>query len=413
LIYLEELLKSVGILESDKFEYQLTRTHPDTNDLEVIYGQPSLTGFVSSHFEISVPNGEWFLQVNDKTISGRAPLQDLNIIIALVLSLGCSTSLFLLMKQPIKLTELVENKTAQLEKMALSDSLTGLANRYEFERQAERLLLSAKHEGLEHVLCYMDLDQFKVINDTCGHVAGDELLRQLCQVLRKTFRNNDLLCRMGGDEFGLLIENCSLESAEHIVESIHGAVQGFLFIWRDRIFRVGISIGITSINKDVKDMAELLSGADAACYIAKDSGRNRIHTHYSDDAQIVQQRDEMRWVAKIHHALEKNRFRLYAQPIVSLNSDTGVGYELLIRMQDDHDNLIMPGAFLPSAEHYNLMEQLDRWTIKSALKALASAPDFMAKTHYFSINLSGQLLSNTKFLNFIVEEIKANSIDGS
>ncbi len=284
LIYLNELLRTAGIQENNKFEYRLARIHPDTGKTEVIYGHQSLTGLVSSQFKINVPNGEWLLQLRDKTLSSQTPLYYFGIFIALVLALTCSISLFTLMKQPRLLTKLVENKTAQLERMALFDSLTGLANRYEFERQAERLLLSAKHENQEHVLCYMDLDQFKVINDTCGHVAGDELLRQLCQVLKNNVRKSDTLCRMGGDEFGLLIENCALEDAKHIVEFIHVAVQGFRFIWKDKTFQIGISIGMANIDKNVQELTDLISRADAACYKAKGSGRNRIHTFFSDSA---------------------------------------------------------------------------------------------------------------------------------
>ncbi len=298
--------------------------------------------------------------------------------------------------------------TEQLSFQASHDILTGLINRREFESRAERVLSTIYHEKSEHALCFMDLDQFKVINDTCGHVAGDELLRQLGDLLQSTVRKRDTLARLGGDEFGVLIEHCSLEQAQRIAETIQEAVKNFHFIWDGQHFHIGISIGLVSINPSVQNLTELLSQADAACYMAKDLGRNRIQVYYPDDAELVLRHGEVQWVARINNALEENKLCLYAQPIIQLNSSIGVKqhYELLLRMEDDEGGIILPGAFLPAAERYNLTEIIDAWVVKNAFRLLSTNKQFVDKLHFLSINLSGPSLTNEGFLDYIISQLK-------
>ncbi len=299
----------------------------------------------------------------------------------------------------------------KLSYQASHDELTGLINRAEFERRAERFLSINQQEKGEHALCFIDLDQFKVINDTCGHIAGDELLRQLGKVLKKAVRRGDTLARLGGDEFGVLVEHCSLDQSQRVARELQNAVQEFQFSWEGQSFRVGASIGLVAINETTPNLTELLKQADAACYMAKDLGRNRIHTYHPDDAELAQRHGEMQWVARINQALEQNRFCLHAQAIVSLAGSTERHYELLLRMLDEKGEIIPPGAFLPAAERYNLIEQLDAWVIKNALTLLAAHPDFVKQVHFITINLSGPSLASSAFLASIISQLEVYGIE--
>lgn len=299
----------------------------------------------------------------------------------------------------------------KLSYQASHDELTGLINRGEFERRAERLLSTIQQERGEHALCFMDLDQFKVINDTCGHIAGDELLRQLGKVLQKVVRRRDTLARLGGDEFGVLVEHCSLDQAQRVARDLQQAVQNFQFSWEGQPFRVGASIGLVAINETTPDLTELLKQADAACYMAKDLGRNRIHTYHPEDTELAQRHGEMQWVARINQALEHNRFCLYAQAIVPLGSSTDQHYEFLLRMLDEKGGIIPPGAFLPAAERYGLIEQLDAWVIKNAFTLLTAHPGFVKRVHFITINLSGPSLTSGAFLASIISQLNEYGIE--
>ncbi len=301
----------------------------------------------------------------------------------------------------------------ELNYQASHDSLTGLINRSEFERRAERLI-STFQEGQEnHALCFMDLDQFKVINDTCGHVAGDQLLRQLSQLLQGAVRKRDTLARLGGDEFGALIEHCSLDQAQRVASSLERVMEDFKFTWEGHTFPVGASIGLVAINEFTPNLTELLRQADAACYMAKDLGRNRIHVYTPEDKELALRRGEMQWVARINHALEKDQFCLYAQLIAPLNNSDHRHYEMLLRMIDDDGDIIPPGAFLPSAERYDLIGKLDRWVIANALSLLAENPAFVEEIHFVSINLSGQSVTSEDFLDFIIAQLKETGIEAN
>ena len=299
----------------------------------------------------------------------------------------------------------------KLSYQASHDALTSLINRSEFECRAERLLSNVEHGKNEHALCFMDLDQFKLINDSCGHIAGDELLRQISQLLGTVVRHRDTLARLGGDEFGVLMEYCSLEQAQRVANALLQAVQDFQFSWDGQSFRVGVSIGLVAINETTPSLTELMKQADAACYMAKDLGRNRIHTYHPEDTEIAQRHGEMQWVNRIKQALEQNRFCLYAQAIAPLNGSHDQHYELLLRMKDEEGKIIPPGAFLPAAERYNLIEQLDAWVVNNAITLLSSHPEFLDQVHFISINLSGPSLTNGKFLDSIISQIKTARIE--
>jgi diguanylate cyclase (GGDEF)-like protein len=302
---------------------------------------------------------------------------------------------------------------ARLRYQASHDALTGLFNRHEFERRAKRLISTSQNDKKEHALCFMDLDQFRVVNDTCGHIAGDELLRQLGQVIQDAMRNSDILARLGGDEFGILMENCTENQAHRAVTELQNAIQDFQFSWHRNSFRIGVSIGLVAISETTSSLTELLKQADAACYMAKDLGRNRIHVYQPEDTQIAQRHGEMQWVTRINQALEESRYTLYAQNIVPLNKSTDKQYELLLRMVGEDGNIISPDSFLRAAERYDLMHKLDAWVVAKALVTLASNPAFVEQIQFISINLSGQSITSDKFLDSVIAQIKELRIEAS
>ncbi|MDH3688875.1 MAG: EAL domain-containing protein [Gammaproteobacteria bacterium] len=306
-------------------------------------------------------------------------------------------------KAHAELEKRVQERTRELLYQASHDSLTGLVNRAEFERCLQILLESARTESVHHALCYLDLDQFKIINDTCGHIAGDELLRQLGELLPEWIRKQDTLARLGGDEFGVLLERCSLEQAERVAENIRNGVENFRFIWGDRTFRVGASIGVVAISETSKSLTAMLSAADAACYEAKDQGRNRIHVTHKDDVELARRYGEMQWVSRIQSALEDDRLTLDFQKIVPLDPEHGKGkyYELLLRMQDEQGHLVLPDCFLSAADRFSVSGKLDRWVVQTALQWLATHPDHLNEVYLCSINLSGQSVGNETFLDFV------------
>jgi diguanylate cyclase (GGDEF)-like protein/PAS domain S-box-containing protein len=291
------------------------------------------------------------------------------------------------------------------------DDLTGLVNRREFENRAERLLSKAKKTKSEHALCFMDLDQFKVINDTCGHTAGDEMLRQLSLILLNTIRHRDTLGRLGGDEFGVLIEHCSMDDAYRVATSLQDAIQDFQFSWEGQSFRVGVSMGLVPITNSTTNLSETLSKADMSCYIAKEKGRNLIQVYQSEDNYTVQRYGEMLWVSRINDALDNDSFSIYAQEIEALDKDSGCHYEFLIRMNEENGDTIPPGAFLPSAERYNLITKIDRWMIRNVFHLLSLNSNFHDKMDFCSINLSGRSLAEAGFLDFIKLQFNKTGIN--
>lgn len=310
-----------------------------------------------------------------------------------------------------QMREKIDQATARLVYQASHDALTGLINRREFEQRLERTLLSALQQDREHALCYMDLDQFKVINDTCGHAAGDELLRQLALLLKGNLRERDTLARLGGDEFALLLENCSIQDALEVADTFRSEVQRFRFKWGDRVFAVGMSVGMVAINRDSGNAASLLSAADAACYVAKDRGRNQIHVYESRDIDLARHRGEMQWVTRIQRALEDNRLRLSWQEIRRTDGRTEPSrhVELLLRMVDEDGSEILPMAFIPAAERYSIMPSLDSWVIEETLRLCQRYLASERQQHcLFAVNLSGASLKDPAFRRMLLACLQDN-----
>ncbi|MFV8834072.1 EAL domain-containing protein [Aquisalimonas sp.] len=297
----------------------------------------------------------------------------------------------------------------ELTHQATHDSLTDLVNRREFERRLQLALESARTNQATHTLLYLDLDQFKVVNDTFGHVAGDELLRQLSKVLQRPLRARDTLARLGGDEFGVLLEGCDSEPGQRIAERLRESVAGFDFHWDGRHLGVGVSIGVVSFDGRTMSLADLLAYADAGCYIAKDRGRNAVHVYHPGDADIARRHGEMQWLLHIQQALQEERLCLFAQNIVGLKPDTrDHSIELLVRMVDRRGQVVPPEHFIPAAERYDLMPAMDRWVFRTALSRLAELreqdPDIALTC---CINVSGGSLGDESFRGFVQQEIEA------
>ena len=304
----------------------------------------------------------------------------------------------------------------QLSFQASHDMLTGLYNRREFEKRLEMAIREARSADKNHVLLYMDLDQFKVVNDTSGHRAGDELLSQLSQVLKDSIREHDTLARLGGDEFGLLLMDCAIDKAGDIADKLRQQIRDFRFAWKDRVFEVGVSIGVVPISANGGSLVDVMSLADAACYVAKEAGRNRVHVADDNDKAVARHHREMEWVHRISQAFEENRFELFFQSIAPLDPGRNNALprgEVLMRMRDNDGRAISPVAFIPAAERYNLMPTIDRWVVRTALGKMreaqgpADSPPFRC-----TINLSGQSLTDEHFLDFVLHQFHECDING-
>lgn len=298
----------------------------------------------------------------------------------------------------------------QLSFQATHDALTGLVNRLEFERRLNLSIETNQKDSTEGAVCYLDLDQFKIINDTCGHLAGDELLRQLSEQLLTRVRQRDTLARLGGDEFGVLMEDCNIEQAWKVSEALRKIVENFYFSWDNKKFNIGVSIGLVPVTLENGNTTEILSAADAACYAAKDAGRNRVHLYSGNDAEMCERIGEMQWISRINEALDKNLFTLFHQKIIKIesNKNSGDHFELLIRMKTNAGEIIPPGSFLAAAERYGLATKIDRWVIDSALVWLEKNQDKQNKLVLLNINLSGQSLSNEEFMNYLSQKLDNN-----
>jgi diguanylate cyclase (GGDEF)-like protein/PAS domain S-box-containing protein len=300
----------------------------------------------------------------------------------------------------------------QLSYQASHDALTGLINRREFEHRLGRALASARESGRQHAMMYLDLDQFKLVNDTSGHAAGDELMRQVSMLLQERLREGDTLARLGGDEFGVLLENCPAEHAARIADELRQTVTEFHFVWHARSFTIGVSIGLVNIADGAMTLADVLSAGDSACYVAKEKGRNRVQVYHAKDSELAVRHGEMEWVARIHGALEADRFCLYSQEIVAVNNPDhpAVLFELLVRMVDERGQLVPPMAFIPAAERYSLMPAIDRWVIHTAFSTIASTRARTGAPATYMINLSGASIGDERFLDFIRDEFQRTGI---
>jgi diguanylate cyclase (GGDEF)-like protein/PAS domain S-box-containing protein len=298
---------------------------------------------------------------------------------------------------------------------ASHDSLTHLVNRPEFEKRLERALRSSKAQEAAYALLHVDLDQFKIVNDACGHSAGDEMLRQLSALLKAKIRWRDTLARLGGDEFGVLLESCTVDEAMRTAEMLREVINEFRFIWDDRTFRLSASVGVVPILASSDDVASLISAADSACAAAKEAGRNRVYTYEETDIDLMRRRKEMQWAARITNALEENRFELFRQTIMPLQPglDTGAHYELLLRMRDENGTIISPELFIAAAERYGITPGIDRWVISHAFRWLVSEADERERLTLCSINLSGQSLADEKFLPFVIDQFRTSGLIGN
>ncbi len=296
---------------------------------------------------------------------------------------------------------------AKLSYQASHDALTGLINRTEFEQRLSLALKSSAQIGRHHAVMYLDLDQFKVVNDTSGHAAGDQLMRQVSAVLQRRLREGDTLARLGGDEFGVLLENCSSENALRIADELRQTVIEFHFAWENRSFTIGVSIGVVNVEDGLFTIADVLSAADAACYMAKEKGRNRVQVYHREDSELSMRHGEMEWVGRLQKALDEDRFVLYSQDIVALGgANKGSHCELLIRMLDEKGEIVPPMAFIPAAERYGLMPSIDRWVIRNALAIIArEQADLRGEAlDVYAINLSGASIADDRFLEFVREQ---------
>ncbi|ROO33851.1 PAS domain S-box-containing protein/diguanylate cyclase (GGDEF) domain-containing protein [Pseudomonas sp. NFACC09-4] len=303
---------------------------------------------------------------------------------------------------------------ANLSWQATHDALTGLANRREFEYRLEQALHNLTRQSGRHALMFLDLDQFKLVNDTCGHAAGDELLRHICALLQSGLRENDTLARLGGDEFGILLENCAPDAAEKIAEGLRQTVQNLHFVWKGRPFVTTVSIGLVHIAQNPTTLEASLRAADMACYMAKEKGRNRVQVYHADDSELSLRFGEMAWVQRLHMALEENRFCLYAQEIAALGpGEHGGGHiEILLRLHDEAGRMILPDSFIPAAERYGLMTSLDRWVVENVFRIIRQCLNESPQgpMAMCAINLSGTTIGDQAFLDFLRKQFSAYSV---
>ena len=296
----------------------------------------------------------------------------------------------------------------KLSFQASHDSLTGLYNRIEFENQLKQAI---KPNAItkDNILLFLDLDQFKIVNDTGGHSAGDELLRQIPELIRKNCRESDILARMGGDEFGLILYGCHMQKAEIIAQEIIDSISNYHFIWGDQLFKIGVSIGMVSLNTQTFRVEEALHYADTACFSAKDAGRNCYSIYTVDKIPSTEIIHNYDWLPKIEHALKFNLFEIYAQPVVTLDETQSINsYELLIRMKSDIGPITLPKMFFPAAERHNKLQEIDQWLIHETLLKLRGKHHVLHKMGIISINISSQSLTSEGFINYILDETTRN-----
>ncbi len=302
--------------------------------------------------------------------------------------------------------------SAELNYQAAHDVLTGLANRRTFEATLRVANERCRDHGERFSVCMIDLDQFKVVNDTCGHAAGDELLKQVASMLRQQVRTDDLVARLGGDEFALLLGNCDLERARKISESIRLAAESLLFEWESSVFRIGASIGVIEVCEPLADTADLMRNVDLACFAAKDAGRNRIHAVRHGAGEFAESRGQANWVHRIHRAIEQSDFMLFCQPILPLRGQIEPPrLEVLVRMRDRENNrLVPPGAFFPAAERYNLSSRIDQSIVRLLIRTLHTYSQLFDDGRTYWVNLSGRSVGDARFLEFLESEIKAANL---
>jgi len=292
----------------------------------------------------------------------------------------------------------------QMSYQATHDALTGLINRSEFERRLEEAIESGHHGDGQHVLCYLDLDHFKLVNDTSGHLAGDNMLREVAKLLRDAVRDSDTVGRLGGDEFGTLLVGCPLDKARQIADDVCRAVGDHRFVWKDKIYNIGVSVGLVEISRESGTLEELLAAADTACYVAKRQGSGHVAVYSARDEALARHTGEIQWLQRLQNALKENRFHLYQQVIVPAHGDDGgPALEVLLRLQDEAGHELPPSEFMRAAERYRLMGLVDRWVVETTFAALGRGAIAVPAHRSVAINVSGQTLGDAQFLEFVVE----------
>lgn len=302
--------------------------------------------------------------------------------------------------------------TRQMSYQATHDPLTGLINRREFERRLDEAMDTAHADEAVHMLFYMDLDRFKAVNDSCGHLAGDNMLREVATLIKDQVRDSDFVGRLGGDEFGALLIGCPIDKARQIATDICGAIADYRFVWQDKIFNIGISIGLVEISHVSGSLQDVMSAADSACYVAKQEGRGRVHVYSARDEAVARERGDIQWLRRLQSALHEDGFGLAVQPILAVASgtDSGPSVEVLIRLPDGHGRSARTAEFLRPAERYQLMPQIDRWVINATLAAISNGEIRLASGRSCAINLSGQTLGDETFLGFVVEALDRSGV---
>ena len=303
----------------------------------------------------------------------------------------------------------------EMSYQAAHDALTGLVNRSEFERRLQAALDSARGEGVGHVVAYLDLDRFKLVNDSSGHIAGDNLLREIASLLKEKVRDSDTVARVGGDEFAMLLVGCPLDKARQIADDVCQAVDDYHFAWHDRAFDIGVSIGLIEVGQESATAENVLSAADSACYVAKQEGRGRIHVYSARDEILARERGEIQWLQRLQRALKEDQFELYVQPIVAVAGrvSSGPAVEILLRLRDEAGKTILASQFISAAERYQLMPHIDRWVVRTTLTALAGGTPHLPQGRTCCINLSGQTLADEDFLEFVVELLDHTGVQPS
>jgi len=301
--------------------------------------------------------------------------------------------------------------TQQMSYQASHDALTGLVNRREFERRLGEALEIARAGRQSHVMCFLDLDRFKAVNDTSGHLAGDNMLREVAALIREAVRDSDTVSRLGGDEFGVLLVGCPLDKARQIADDIWRAIGEYRFVWKDRIFSVGVSIGLVELTGETNSLEEIMSAADSACYVAKKQGDSHVHVYSSHDEAVARSRGEIHWLHRLQAALRDGFFELYIQPIEPTRPGAhgGPAMEVFVRLHDE-GQAVAPAEFFPAAERYRLMSMIDRWVLTSALAAISAGAIRLPPGRSLSINISGQTLADPSFLEFVVDELDRSGV---
>jgi diguanylate cyclase (GGDEF)-like protein/PAS domain S-box-containing protein len=306
----------------------------------------------------------------------------------------------------------IRGLTRKMSYQATHDPLTGLINRAEFERRLDEAMDTAHAEEAVHMLFYMDLDRFKAVNDSCGHLAGDNMLREVATLIKDQVRDSDFVGRLGGDEFGALLIGCPIDKARQIATDICNAVADYRFVWKDKIFNIGVSIGLVEISHVSGTLQDVMSAADSACYVAKQHGRGRVHVYSARDEAIARERGDIQWLRELQAALHEDRFELAVQPIIAMSGgiDSGPAVEVLIRLPDKHGRIADSAEFLRPAERYQLMPQIDRWVVTASLLAISSGEIKLSSGRSCAINLSGQTLGDESFLSFVVESLDRTGV---